>query len=331
MNFKHSLISSLNIILYYVCINVVLCAGLAVVYMVYNLCISLVAGQQLYFDALLFIDGILLFEPLVMILSALLMAFFMIRHPDQSILPLIVYALLYVSLWIFCIPGVVKCDFTAVDKYTQMKIEAEPSDGYFRKNEGMIFYYSDVNHDTKLLNGLCIDTGKKGNNVYTFSNLELAKNQTVFVDSLIQDTIAMPASLAICVNFGNELCLIMRKCAKSSFAYWLCFASMGLPLLAVVALRYFSKWRLVNVVAIFIVTSGVLVLNVLGYTSPAFVSVESVINGTICKAPFMKSLCSVGNPCIVISNILIFIVLVILFFVFEAREAKIRQNDMMEI
>ncbi len=317
MNIKQSLLSSLKLIVFYVCISVIMCTALAAVYMIYTLCINMVAGQQLTFDIQLFLDGLLLFLPLVLVLQAMFMTLWMIRHPESTILPIAFYAVIYIATWLFILPATVRYAPYGSSRDARGSVSDKPSAGYFRNSSDIIFYYSSIDPETSLANGMCVDTQKPAGNVFTFSNVALAQKRTVFTDSLIQNTIEMPASLSILVRYVQDFFVILAKCARESFGYWLCFATMALPLLAVVSLRRFSQWRLVSVISIIFVSVGVIVFNILGYVNPAVVSAEDSINDLLTKIPPLKSLAAFGNPCVMLANIVFFIILTVAFFAFE--------------
>ena len=327
MNIKQSLISSLKLIVFYVCISIVMCAALASVYMIYMLCINMVAGQQLAFDMQLFLDGVLLFLPLVLVLQAMFMTLWMIRHPESALLPVVFYAVIYIASWLFVLPATVKSSPYDGSAYVGEHFSDKPSAGYFRTSADKILYYSSIDQETARANGMCVDTQKPSGNVYTFSNVVLSQKRTVFTDSLIQNTIEMPPTLSILVHYVQEFFLILVKCARGSFGYWLCFATMALPLLAVVSLRRFSQWRLVSVISIIFVSIGVIVFNILCYVNPAVVAVESSINGLLTKIPPLKSLSEFGNPCVMFANIIFFCILTAAFFAFEFKNRTFMEGE----
>ncbi len=323
MKIKENIIESLKLIFFYACICIFLCFCSSVLYMVYTLCQNLVAGQTLSFDFNLFMEGFLLFSPVVFIFGSMLMTFFFIRHPCHYILPLICYCVLYAVSWIFIIPAISKVSTTSYETYIEAKTKDMPSSGYFRRNKDKIVYYSYVNEADNSVAGLCIDSNLAENNVYTFSSLKLSHKKTAFTDSLIQNSIDMPPAIAITAQKLLELSLVLRKCASQSFGsnhsffYWLCFASMGLALLGVIGLRHFSEWRLVNMLFVAMATLGIIVGNTLGYVNPVMVGIEKSFNDVFAKIGIFKPLCTVGNPFIIFCNIFIFIILLVLFFAFE--------------
>lgn len=327
MDIKKSLLTSLKLIAFYICISVFMCVALAAIYMIYTLCINMVAGQQLKFDIKLFLDGVLLFLPLVLVLQAMFMTLWMIRHPESTIMPIAFYALIYVASWVFVLPATVKEAQLEDSRYAGQNVSDKPSPGYFRSSSDKIFYYSSVSEDSSLANGLCIATDKSSDNVFTFSNVRLSQKRTTFTDSLIQNTIEMPASLSIIVRYVQDFFAILSKCSKGGLGYWLCFSTMALPLLAVVALRRFSPWRMVSVISIIFVTFGMMAFNIAGYANSGLVAVENSINEVLTKIPPLRTLARISNPCVMLTNIVVFIILTAAFFAFEFKNRKYTEGS----
>lgn len=323
MKIKENIIESLKLIFYYVCICIFLCVCSSILYMIYTLCQNLVAGQSLSFDINLFMEGFFLFSPVMFIFGAMFMVFFFIRHPCHFVLPIVCYCVLYVVSWLFIIPSVAKTNTSSYETYIEAKTKDMPSSGYFRRNNDKIFYYSYVNEDSNSASGLCIDSNLSDNNVYTFNSLKMSHKKSAFTDSLIQDSIDMPPAIAITVQKIMELSIVLKKCASQSFGYWLCFASMGLALMGVIGVRHVSQWRLVNVLLVAGITLGIIVGNTLGYVNPAMVGFEKSFNIFFDKIGLLRRLGSVGNPFIIFCNIFIFIILLVVFFVFERKHREL--------
>ena len=64
-------------------------------------------------------------------------------------------------------------------------------------------------------------------------------------------------------------------------------------------------------------TLAIIVSNILGYVNPVMVGIEKSFNDVFARIGIFKSLCAVGNPFIMLYNIFVFILLLVLFFVFE--------------
>ena len=164
-----------------------------------------------------------------------------------------------------------------------------------------------------------VDTTATNNKVYVFSNLDFSPENGGFSDSLILDTLEMPPALSLLVSRGSLLWTIFNRCASGSFIGWLCFASLGLALLGVCGLRKLSVWRLVNVLFALIATGGIITFNVIGYTNHAFVQMENSLITSMGAVPFIKRISTVGNPLVILGNILAFVILVVIGIVLGGR------------
>ena len=333
MEIKASLLSSLRLVLYFICVSVLSCLVFGIIYMLYNLCENMVAGQSLLFDMNLFLEGLFVVTPFVFMFGSLLMVLNLVRHPADSLAVMVVYGLISVCLWLLLIPRVVRADVALYDANAPSAVRGLPSASYFRPDGDQVFYYAKItassdnaaanNAGTGTVTGICMDTAKNNvSDVYTFSGLELSRSHSQFTDTLIQGSLDMPPVLGILVQKFAALNVILKKCATQGRGYWLCFSSMGLALIAVFGLRYVSKWRLVNVMLAICVTIGVVVFNLQGYTSKSFISVTDAVNGVFGKIGLFKKMAAVGNLPVVFCNIIVFILLVVLGFVFELNHRK---------
>lgn len=323
MEIKASLLSSFRLVLYFICVLVLGCALFGVIYMVYNLCENMVAGQSLLFDMNLFLEGLFVVTPFVLMFSALLMVLYLVRHPIDSLAVLVVYGLLCVCVWLVCIPRVVKADVAFYGTDAPSAARGIPSASYFRPDGERIFYYTKISGADNKVTGICLNTDLDStSDVYTFSALELSGRQDQFTDSLIQGSLAMPPVLSILVKKLAAMNVVLKKCATRGTGYWLCFSSMGLALIAVIGLRYVSKWRLVDVMLVICVTTGIIAFNLLGYTNSSFAAVSDSVNGVLNKLGLFRKLTAVGNPSVVFCNILIFIVLTAAAVIFERGHQK---------
>ena len=110
MEIKASLLSSLRLVLYFICVSVLSCLVFGIIYMLYNLCENMVAGQSLLFDMNLFLEGLFVVTPFVFMFGSLLMVLNLVRHPADSLAVMVVYGLISVCLWLLLIPRVVRAD-----------------------------------------------------------------------------------------------------------------------------------------------------------------------------------------------------------------------------
>ena len=326
---KKGLLSSVYLLLYYICACVVLTCALAVLYMIYALCSGLVAGQVLSFDLHFFIAGVLYFAPVVLVFGPLLMVFFLIRHPVSSIIPLIVYCLLSLSAWFFTISQLVRMNISFEKKTAGERKFTKPSAGYFRRMGDAVFYYSSVGEEDNLVSGIGIDTAATSRRVYTFSSMNFSPENSRMGDSLILDTLEMPPALSLVVSHGSRLRNLFTKRAVGSFFNWLCFASVGLALLAVYGLKNVSSWRLVNVLLAMVMTGAIIGFNVAGYTNPAFAQAENSFITSMKFLPFLKKLAAV-HPLVIFGNILACVILAVVGLIVGGRRHFAAQDSVVE-
>ena len=326
MKTQSSISIALKLIIFYLFVLVAGTVACAVVYTIYSLCTSLVAGQGLpSFNFAYFLNGIFVFTPVVLIVSGVLMCLYLIRNSSPSWLPLIVYALLYVASWCLLMPlnfllynkivntGAVG-EVSKADSDTSLgTLLKEPdvvlSPGYFRhEGDDFIFYYSFVD-ENNVADGMCIIPEAKNQHVQTFSAVALPLKAD-FSDNLIKDTVDMPQSVSTLVRYFRLLIQIAHKEFSEGFLVWLSFATISLALLSVAGLRHVSKWRLINVLMLICATVCIVVFNIFAYTESAMESVKNTVNGI---ASFLPS----KNPFAAIVNVLIFVLFTIIGFVID--------------
>ncbi len=223
-----------------------------------------VAGQPLSFlSADLFIRGVFFVFPLICALSSLFMVLYVVRHPGKIILPLIIYILTGILSWGLLIPfSVSKSEEYASIPHVQKKAPLI-TPGFFREDNGGIYYYSRVGQDGKA-EGLYIDlqgfTGSQGK-ILPIDNVPV--NETAaepFSDLLIRDTMTLPRVVKVPVELYKKQLAFASASRKAGYISWLSFASIGIALLSILGLRRFSAWRLLNasiVTAAFFCIAGV--------------------------------------------------------------------------
>ena len=318
MNRKSPARNALNLFLYFCAIVVVFTLICAAVFTFYKLCSRLVSGNtSLLFDPVLFIRGIFLFAPIVLIASGSFMLFYLMRHSTSSWFPLIVYIFLYGTAWFVLIPMDLTLEKKFGEKHTLLeeynaKRGIVLSPGYFRdlnseQGERSVWYYSNVSKDN-VATGLCIDfgkaSGKGAGSVYTFSEAALDLNKNEFSDPLIEKNVKMSPTVESTVSFLRVTSIILRKSFFAGPLAWYAYLSMALALLAVAGVRHISKWRLVNFIAISFFSIAILVVNNLIYTNSVMAPVTTFMNDLLSDVPV-----KVSNPFAVLFNLLTFAVL----------------------
>ena len=260
---KSILLSTIKVIISHLLALLIISILGAVLYMIYSMCSTLVAGQGFSaFNLAFFIKGFFLTLPVVFSLSAAFVAFYAIRNKEISTVALGIFAILFTAVWIFAQPAFIKAGIQKAKKSSYI-IEREPlSTGYFRNvTDRYVFYYSSVDKEN-LASGICIDKGSVSGNVYTFKDVELADSASTFTDSLIQSSIDIPSVTKISMHGINRYIGVITLACAGTKTEWLMFSSLGLLLVSLVFMRRFSKWRFINVVIILSASIFAIMMNV---------------------------------------------------------------------
>ncbi len=316
MKQESSIKTTLRMLLLYVLVLILGTVFCAVIYTIYTLCMHMIAGSGLkVFDFGYFLTGANTFFPLVVIISGIVMSLYVIRYSIRKVLPIVVIFAAYVAAWIFLIP----INYSWKVK-TPSLTEANMTltSDYFRVGEsGSVFYYSSI--EDGLADGVCIDNQSDIEDVYTFGNVRIPKTEG-YSDSLIHKSIGMPKIIEQFVAWFNIFLDITRQAWKAGFIGWLCFASISLPLASVLGLCLVSKWRMVNVLSVFMAVAGILVLNVMAYTKSFMEPAKAFVEGALSNLP-------VKNPLVVLMNVLIFVIFSLIGFIMYN---KCRKEDKKE-
>ncbi len=281
---KNSIRLSLNLIISYFCVYIVLFTLIgAVLYMVYSMCSTLVAGQGFSpFSMHYFVKGILLSAPVVITINSAFMAFYFIRHSEFSKFQLIVYGIFYLLVWILMMPGILSLNGSHKMKDAAAQDGNTLSPGYFREYDQYVFYYSKVDSHN-VASGVCIDKKAGRDGVYVFKDVKLSRERNGFTDSLIQESIDIPIGIKFIVSTISRYSSIIQVEFSKGFFRWICFCTLGLALFSVIFLRNVTEWRLVNVVLIFFMMFVVIFINIralypFGAVHDVFASVNDKIS-----------------------------------------------------
>lgn len=235
----------------------------AVLYMIYNMCSTLVAGQGFAaFNLAFFTQGLFLCLPFIFVVCPAFIAFYCIRNKRIGFIPVVVFSVIYIAIWIFVQPFIIRSGIQKASKSSYI-IHREPlSKGYFRNvTDRYVFYYSSVDEE-HVASGICIDKNASTENVYTFKDIELPNSAAIFTDSLIQTSIEIPQVTQICIRYIANYLGIVTLEVSTGFISWLIFSSMALLLCSLMFLKNFSRWRFVNVILILTLSLIVIYINV---------------------------------------------------------------------
>lgn len=232
----------------------------AVLSMALSLCSALVAGQKVSaFSLHFFVRGIAAVLPAAIFLSPVFISFYLIRHKEIAGIPVFVCIAGVFCLWLFAVPVL-----NGHSESAAFKADSQPphlSSDYFRTSSDgrYIFYYSEITPQNSA-SGVCIDTRRIKDKVFTFSDIQLP-HETAFSDPLIQSSLEMPGSLKLVISLFSAFTETARSKSHEGLLEWLCFSSAVAAFLAVIWLRNCSQWRLVNVLLIAVAFMAVLLVN----------------------------------------------------------------------
>lgn len=260
---KSILLSTIKMLVTHILLLLIGTLAGAVLYMVYSMCSTLVAGQGFAtFNLGFFIQGVFLTLPVIFAASMAFIAFYTIRHHEIHLVPEIIFIVVFMSEWIFIQPLVAKVGIQKARKDTYVIERVPLSTGYFRNyTDRYIFYFSSVDKEN-ISSGICMDRAGGSDNVSTFENVHLPYSSTAFTDSLIQSSIEIPPVTKFAINAMAKYIGVMTLECSIGFLSWILFSSLGLALAFLLFLNHFSRWRLVNVVIILALSVFLIQINV---------------------------------------------------------------------
>ena len=253
-----------------------LCAS---VFMVYSLCKGMVAGEQIKFiDGQLFLHGILFSAPFVFTASGVFSILYFIRHPDDSKLAFIFFIVFYSLCWLFLLPLSINLD-GKLNATGHTFVQTELSPGYFRTTCNAVVYYSSINDGKG--EGVVIRSGA----IHYFNDIPVSRVKEEFSDSIIEDNIQMEVSMSKFIWFYRRALSFAKQEAAEGFLSWICFASVAAVLISIGSLRRVSKWRLLNVMTIIVLSIVVLLAQDILYSAPFLENTRNLFKGIFTFIP----------------------------------------------
>ncbi len=278
-----------------------------------------------FFSMHFFMTGIFMSVPLVCVLIQILLILYLIRHPKNQLISLIMYLIFGLFSWLIVIPA----DLRLISRYdsdvVSSRVEAS-SAGVFRQEETGVTYYSRIDQN-KLGEGLFFDTmgfhGDKGT-VEPFFDIPV-KNESAFPysDILIKNSLQPSPIVTFPLSVYNALLTAGRHSASIGIMAWLFFASMGLALLSVYGLQFASSWKLANVVYVVIFSALIVLFNYFGYMN-YFPDVLKEVAASLSKILPIK------NPLVVLVNGMIsvlFTVFGVFMGIYRLRGSSILESE----
>ncbi len=220
-----------------------------------------------FFSLTFFTTGILATFPLVCVLTQVLLVLYMIRHPGDYGISLIMYLVFGLLSWLLFVPADLKLSARYENSLAQTRVEASSS-GFFRKDAGGVIYYSRIEENGNA-EGLFIDTSDfqdSENSVVPFFDVPV-KNESAFPysDILIKNSLEPPKIVTFPLAVYSALLTAGEYSAALGFLSWLSFASLGLALLSVFGLQFGSSWKFANVAFVITGIIAIVLVNYLYY------------------------------------------------------------------
>ncbi|MCR5288633.1 MAG: hypothetical protein K6E51_01425 [Treponema sp.] len=287
----------------------------ALCYMLYKGCLLFVVGTPMNILSLsMFIQGIQLVLPIILLSSPLFLTLYRIRHSQNQTHLLITYIILVVLSWtvIFRL-GI--CFLRSYSPRSYITVSL-PSTGYFRSDKETVTYYSSYSQERPVtLSGIqvkLVGIQQYVNSVTPFEGEQVPQNDDKeFKESLIEPFLKMPVTLARVLMVFSVLCNTAYITYGEGLLQWCFFISIGLALSSVYGLVRMSSWKLLNAFFVIAVSSVICIINSMYYLSTRFSDGALRINA------WLDSFIRVQVPSVVLINVCIGIICIALGVIFS--------------
>jgi hypothetical protein len=273
-----SLKKALLLIPAYILILLSGCVIGVLLYMLYYNTTGLVAGKPLQlFNIHALYAGFFVIAPIVIMLSGGILSCYRIRHSKGGFLPVLMFILLGAAAWGVVYPSFIQFKSRFATAVTPEKTALTP--GYFRRAGSTVVY---VPVSPLAVHAVVINEAAAPDAALSLQKISVVEpvlDASPFKDILIRDTIpVMPGWI---LQGFADIEMRAEQAWNSGYVSWLCFASFGLALFSSYALTFCSQWRLVDVIYLCVMQSGILSFNLLyysGYARPVRAYAEQVLS-----------------------------------------------------
>lgn len=234
--------------------------------MLYHSVTSFVVGSQIsIFNAQIFINGAIIFFPILLLFVPMFLFLSLVRHPRYNkVSGAITIAVLSLAAWIFAAPFSYK---TVQQK--SIALDEKPSEltaGYFRAIDERLYYFTFVSGN--FVNGIRINqdyfnSGNSSRSVKKISNtpLNFKRDALGFSDPIIGENLTPPPVLmAFLGGIGTVQQKAYEACSEGMIP-WLLFSSLMAALVALGAIVSASEWKLADAFYITFDTFAIITLN----------------------------------------------------------------------
>ena len=251
-----------------------------------------------------FMNGIFLSIPLACIVIQILLILYVIRHPRNQLVSMLMYIIFSMLSWLLIIPADLKLINLYESDLEHSRTEST-SAGIFRKEGNGIYYFSRVNDD-KSVDGLFLDTtgflGQEGAAIPLFNAKVSNESAFPYSDIIIKNSLQPSQLVTYPLSVYHALLTVAIHNVSEGFFPWISFAAIGLALMSLYALQFASSWKLANVTCTVFCAMGILFLNYLYYMN-IFPSILIELGSKL------SSLTGAKDPMIHLVNIIIFLLM----------------------
>ncbi len=240
----------------------------AVFYMVfYNTCYFIAGNSTTINLADLVLRSVFLAMPLACVAACLFMIFYLIRHPKHNALAYVFYFLICIIVWAFLLPFILREDTKIKVQFSLPERSTELSSGYFRKENDEIVYYS---NDGVLNLGLHQEDGKTERDV-------LPVAEEFVTEPLIRKSLKVTPFINFIIETYLKLKQIISKLISTGLTGYFAFLTAACAMIALIALKRASSWRLLNVALIMAFAFGIILINVYFVFSEKLLEVQQYL------------------------------------------------------
>lgn len=239
----------------------------AFLYMVYCTCTNMVTGYpSSVFSINLFIRGIFEILPVFVYLAPLFLILLRIRHDDEELLTLLLSIFLCLIGFLTLIPA----SYKIKKHYDKLPLSQQEhklqSAGFFRDDDDIIVYYSRVFPNGSVDKITYPKSHFDSYNTYLRTEYQSSSkprkfSSEPFSDILVARSTSAPLLLKKIIEHSNIFLTNSMQAMHNGYISWLLFSSMGFSLISVIMMCRVSKWRLMNVLFVSIVTSIIFIFN----------------------------------------------------------------------
>lgn len=244
-------------------------------YMVFYATTCLTAGSRIMLlDGGALVRGLAVVVPIVMLSSGAMLAVHRVRHSGGGILSILSYIVMGGLTWFLLFPALLgvleKVDNGSADDAQSGALIGRTHNltgGYFREyGRDTVYFPRDA--ETDIMAAVYINSYEEASDAVSIkliSREQMIEDAAPFSDILIKETVPKVAGW---IMLGFEQFKKGAYEAKDGGVLsWMEFASLGVVLFCVYALSFCSQWRLMSVVIMLSMYTGVLSFNAL-YNSP---------------------------------------------------------------